>query len=162
NLPNDPNQGGFFYYPFGFSVASDGTLWVAQPNTGNVVHVGATGSLIQSYPVGGTPEWTAVRSDGQVFVSQEKGGLIQQLDPTSGKHTPFATAPGGLPFGLSFDGSGNLLVADPNVGIERFNGSGGLIQTISDFNAPIDAEVDPSGNVLASTAFATLDKFTSG
>jgi hypothetical protein len=46
--------------------------------------------------------------------------------------------------------------------VERFNSSGTLTQTISDFNAPIDAEVDPSGNVLAATAFNTLDKFTSG
>jgi sugar lactone lactonase YvrE len=164
NLPNDPNQGGFFFYPFGFAVASDGTLWVAQPNTGNVAHVSASGNLIRSYSVGGNPEWTAVRSDGQVFVSKVLGssGTIQQLDPASGQLTTFATDPGGLPFGLSFDGSGNLLVADPNVGVERFNSSGVLIQTISDFNAPIDAEVDPSGNVVVATFFNFVDKFTSG
>ncbi len=160
NLPNDTPTN-FFYYPFGFAVASDGSLWVAQPNTGNIVHLDASGNLIKSYAVGGNPEWTAVRSDGQVFVSQDANGTIQQLDPTSGNVTTFATDPAGLPFGLSFDASGNLLVADPLVGIERFNSSGTLIQTITDFNQPIDAEVDPSGNVLASTGFATLDKFTS-
>src|SRR5262249_11351983 len=36
HLPNDPNQGGFFYYPFGFAVAADGSFWVPQPNTGNI------------------------------------------------------------------------------------------------------------------------------
>jgi sugar lactone lactonase YvrE len=162
NLPADPNQGGFFFYPFGFAVATDGTLWVAQPNTGNVVHLNATGSLIKSYAVGGNPEWAAVRADGQVFISQGAGGIIQQLDPSSGNVSTFATDPAGLPFGLSFDASGNLLVADPNVGVEKFNTSGVLTQTISDFNQPLDVEVDPSGNILASTGFSTLDKFTSG
>jgi streptogramin lyase len=162
NLPNDPNQGGFFYYPFGFSIASDGTLWVAQPNTGNVVHLNASGTLIKSYSTGGSPEWTAVRSDGQVFISNDTGGLIQQLDPASGNLTTFATDPGGLPFGLSFTSSGDLLVADPNVGVERFNSSGLLTQTISDFNAPIDAEADPSGNIVVATFFNFVDRFTAG
>jgi streptogramin lyase len=161
-LPNDPNQGGFFFYPFGFSVASDGTLWVAQPNTGNVVHLDASGNLIRSYSTGGNPEWTAVRSDGQVFISQDSGGTIEQLDPGSGKITTFATDPGGAPFGLSFASSGDLLVADPNVGVERFNSSGTLTQVINDFNAAIDAEADPSGNILVGTFFNTVDKFTSG
>jgi streptogramin lyase len=107
NLPNDPNQGGFLYYPFGFAVASDGTLWVAQPNTGNVVHLGASGNLLQSYATGGSPEWTAVRSDGQVFISQASNGAILRLDPAGGNITTFATDPGGLPFGLSFDAAGN-------------------------------------------------------
>jgi streptogramin lyase len=161
NLPNDPNQGNFFFYPFGFSIASDGTLWVAQPNTGNVVHLDASGNLIKSYSTGGTPEWTAVRSDGQVFVSNEHGGVIQQLDPGSGNLTTFATDPAGSPFGLSFTTSGDLLVADPNVGVERFNSSGTLTQVINDFNAPLDVEADPSGNILAGNFFNSVDKFTS-
>jgi streptogramin lyase len=163
SLPNDPNQGGFFFYPFGFSVASDATLWVAQPNTGNVVHLDASGNLIRSYSIGpGTdPEWTAVRSDGQVFVSVTGNGTIEQLDPGTGTLTKFATDPAGVPFGLSFTSSGDLLVTDPNVGVERFNSSGTLTQTINDFNGAIDAEADPSGNILVGTFFNTVDKFTS-
>ena len=37
-LPDDLAEN-FFYYPYGFSVAADGTFWVAQPNSGNVAHV---------------------------------------------------------------------------------------------------------------------------
>jgi streptogramin lyase len=162
-LPNDTPASGF-YYPFGFAIASDGTFWVPQPNTGNVVHLGASGNLIMSYFIGsGTgPEWTAVRTDGQVFVSVTGKGTIQQLDPGTGKLTTFATDPGGLPFGLSFTSSGDLLVTDPNVGVERFNSSGNLTQVINDFNDAIDAEADPSGNILVGTVFNRVDKFTSG
>jgi streptogramin lyase len=159
HLPNDTPTN-FFYYPFGFSIASDSTLWVAQPNTGHVVHLDASGNLIKSYSTPSNPEWTAVRSDGQVFISNETGGIIQQLDPGSGKLTTFATDPGGLPFGLSFTSAGDLLVADPIVGVLRFNSSGKLTQTISDFNQPIDVGVDPSGNIVAGTGFGTVDRYT--
>jgi streptogramin lyase len=158
-LPNDPNQGGFFFYPFGFSIASDGTFWVAQPNTGNVVHLGAAGNLIHSYATPGVnPEWTAVRSDGQVFISA--GASILQLDPGSGNLTTFASDPGGLAFGLSFTSGGDLLVADPNVGVLRFNSAGTNTQVIQDFNGAIDAEADPSGNIVVDGFFNTVDRFT--
>src|SRR5262249_21725508 len=147
HLPNDTPTN-FFLYPYGFSVASDGTLWVAQPNSGHVIHVDSSGNLLKSYTVAGHPDWTAVRPDGQVFVSNETGSIIQQLDPVSGTVTTFATDPAGLPLGLSFTPSGDLLVADANVGVLRYNSAGSLIQVISDFHAPVDAEVDPSGNVL--------------
>jgi sugar lactone lactonase YvrE len=166
NLPND-GTGGFDYYPFGFSVASDGTIWVAQPNSGGVAHVGASGNLIQAYATGGIPEWTVVRSDGTVFISDVLTGNILELNPTSGNVTTFANDPAFTPLGLSFTPSGNLLVADPNAGVLVYNSAGGLTQVISDFNGAIDAGVDPSGNVLVSTGGGffsgpSLDKFTAG
>lgn len=161
HLPSDTPTNSFFY-PFGFSIASDGTLWVAQPNTNNVVHLDASGNLIHSYAtgLGSNPEWTEVRSDGQVFISLDGNGTIAKLDPGTGSITTFATDPAGLPFGESFTPSGDMLVADPNVGILRFNSVGVLTQVIDDFNAPIDTEVDPSGNVVAASFFNTVDRFT--
>jgi streptogramin lyase len=161
HLPND-TPANFFYYPFGFSVASDGTLWVAQPNSGNVIHVDAAGNLLNSYSVPGDPEWTAIRSDGQIFISNDTGGLIQKLDPGTGTLTTFATDPSGSPTGLSFTPSGDLLVADPNVGVLRYNSAGVNTQVIQDFNAALDAGVDSAGNVLVATFFNSVDKFTSG
>ena len=29
------------YYPYGFSIASDGTFWISQPNSQNIIHVDA-------------------------------------------------------------------------------------------------------------------------
>jgi len=64
-----------------------------QPNSGHVVHVDGSGNLIKSYSTGGFPEWTAVRSDGQVFISQISNGTVLQLDPGSGIITTFAIDP---------------------------------------------------------------------
>ena len=160
----DEATGNFYYYPFGFSIASDGSLWVAQPGDGNVIHLDPTGNLIQSYSLGSgaLPEWTAVRSDGQVFVSNENGAVIQQLDPGTGNLSTFAVDPAGLPFGLSFTASGDLLVTDPNFGVLRYDGSRALTQAIQDFNGAIDAEADPSGDVVVAGIYNTVDRFTSG
>ena len=29
------------YYPYGFSIASDGTFWIPQPNSENIIHLDA-------------------------------------------------------------------------------------------------------------------------
>src|SRR5947209_3458922 len=123
HLPNDSS--GFFFYPFGFTVAPDGTFWVPQPNSGNVAHVDASGNLIRSYFVGGDPADAAVRSDGQVFIANPYF-LVQQLDPASGSVTVFTNQPI-YPIGLTFasaGGNGNLLVSDFFNGVEYFNNSG--------------------------------------
>jgi hypothetical protein len=132
---------------------------VAQPNSGNVVHVDATGHLIQSYAIGGNPEWDTVRADGQVFVSNEKGGVIQRVDLTSGHVTTFATDPGTVPLGLNFTSSGTLLVADPNYGVLEYDTNGNLFNIVFDGGA-LDAQLDPNGNLFVANAnFGSIDKF---
>jgi hypothetical protein len=117
-----PDGGYYYYYPFGFDVAADGSLWVPQPNTGKVVHTDVSGNLLASYSVGGVPEAAAVRSDGQVFIANAGAGTVQQIDPVSGSTTVFAS---GLdPFGLSFTPSGDLWVSDYYQGVRRFDSGG--------------------------------------
>src|SRR5262249_30739139 len=155
HLPNDPNQGNFFFYPFGFGIAADGTLWVPQPNTGNIVHVDGSGNLIKSYSTGAgsNPEWAAVRSDGQVFISEETTASVLQLDPGTGNLTTFAVDPyGGLPFGLKFSPSGNLNVSDLFAGVLVYDTSGNLLNTAFDFGAN-DAQNDLAGNFLVANPF---------
>jgi streptogramin lyase len=155
-LPNDASSG--LYYPFGFEVAADGTLWVPQPNSGNVIHVDASGNLIQSYNVGGTPEDVAIRSDGQVFISNPAFGDIQQLDPASGNVTTFAYTYFGVPLGLHFAPGGNLVVAD-FYDVEQIDTSGNIVYDVFDFGAN-DAQVDPSGVLsVANFVFGEVDRF---
>jgi streptogramin lyase len=158
NLPNESSTG-FQYYPFGFDVAADGSIWVAGPNSGSIIHASATGSLIASYSVGGQPEWTAVRPDGTVLYTDDSTSSIYSLNPSTGIASFVASDPAGAPLGITVIPSGGFLVADPNYGILKYDGSGNLIQGIQDFNEPIDAQVDSSGNILAAAAFGTLDKF---
>jgi streptogramin lyase len=165
HLPNE-SATGIFFYPFGFDVAPDGTFWVAGPNSGSIIHADASGNLLNVYTVGGLPEWTAVRGDGKVYYSDTNASTINLLDPTTGSTSVFATDPFGTPLGVTVNPAGGIVVADPGAGILKYDGSGNLVLTIFDSDQPIDAQVDPSGNVLASTGGGffsgpTLDKFDS-
>jgi hypothetical protein len=164
HLPNEPFGIGFFY-PFGFDVAPDGTFWVPQPNSGNVIHTDASGNLIRSYSLGLSvpiPEDVAVRADGQVLIASTNAGRVQQLDPVSGAVTTFASV--SVPVGLSFaasGGNGDLLVSDFSSGVRFFNSSGVQDKFIPVFGAN-HSEDDLSGNVFVPTVFAaTLRKFDS-
>jgi hypothetical protein len=162
HLPNDTPAVGF-YYPYGFAVtgtAANVSFWVPQPNSGNIIHVDASGNLIQKYSTGSgsNPEWAAVRSDGQVFIAEETKSSILQLDPGTGNLTTFVTDSSGLPFGMKFDASNNLYVADIFNGAQVYNTSGTLINTVLDFGAN-DVKLDPTGNVMiANPTFGSLDK----
>ena len=51
-LPTDEaNQ--FFYYPYGFSIAADGSFWIAQPNSENIIHLDSSYNEIASYATTG-------------------------------------------------------------------------------------------------------------
>ena len=130
NLPNQAYTDDY-YYPFGFKVASDGTFWVPQPSTGDVIHVDNSGNLIRSYYVGGNPEDVTVRADGQVFIANGGISQVQQLDPSSGNVTTFLTDYSD-PFSVTFaqaGGNGDLVVTDFSsyYGVNYYNSSTGSL-----------------------------------
>jgi sugar lactone lactonase YvrE len=160
HLPPDGAFSFNFYYPFGFDVAADGSLWVPQPNTHNVIHTDASGNLLASYSVGGVPEDVAVRADGQVFVANTGLGSVQRIDPGSGTVSVFAT---GItsPLGLNFTPGGDLWVSDVNLGVRRFDSGGHQVQFIA-ASGVIDPQVDPAGNLFVThPGIGTVDKYDS-
>jgi hypothetical protein len=96
-LPNGAN--GFYYYPFGFDVASDGSLWVPDPNSDTISHLDANGNLIQSYTLYDStdnyyvnnPETAQIGPDGAVYIGSGGGySYVFRLDPGTGNVTQFA------------------------------------------------------------------------
>ncbi len=159
-LPDDPADSGF-YYPYGFDIASDGSFWVAQPNSGNVVHVTPTGGLIASYPVSPDPEMVAVSPlTGHVAVADESeffSGLFD-LDPTTG-NVSFFSEPIFLPAGLNFTPSGNLWAADIFGSLTQLDSNYNVLQQIFVNGEPNDTEADANGNIWATLplSFTTFE-----
>jgi hypothetical protein len=157
HLPNDYGYG--YYYPFGFDVAPDGTLWVPKPNSAHLVHLDGTGNVLRDYFVGGLLEDVAVRADGQVFLANQYGSVLQ-LDPASGTVSRFVSL--NLPYGVTFaasGGNGDLVVSDFYYGVRFFNSSGIQDKFIPAYYAN-HAENDASGNVFVpSYALDSLRKF---
>ncbi len=154
-LPNDPANN-FYYYPYGFAVASDGSFWVAQPNSGNVAHVSPTGSLIASYSVGGIPEAVSIRSDGEILVSQTYYGEVQVLDPSSGSVSTFVSSD--EPYMLNPAGSGGNWIGDFDEGGIRVDNNGNFLQQAG-YLGTIQNQNDPSGNIWSSNAYGYLYQF---
>ena len=82
--------------PTASAIAPDGTFWVAQPNSGNIIHVDASGNVLATFATGmTTPESAAVRADGQIVVSgfaNYSTGDSVLLDPSTGNTTTFTSA----------------------------------------------------------------------
>ena len=66
-LPDDNANYGY-YYPYGFSIDSDGSFWIPQPNSGNIIHLDPSDNEIASYSTGGMmPESASIGTDGNVY-----------------------------------------------------------------------------------------------
>jgi hypothetical protein len=160
-LPPDPANN-FFYYPYGFSIAADGTFWVSQPNSENIIHVDAKGNLLSSFSTAGVlPESATVRPDGNVYFagygSNSATTGIYLLSPSLGTYALFATQPS--PDMTQVAATGGVWSGDFFDGAQRFDTGGNLKQTVGYFGA-IAAQTDPSGNVWNSNfAYGDLFRF---
>jgi hypothetical protein len=159
-LPDDQADLGYFY-PFGFDVAPDGTLWVPQPNSGNVVQVDSTGALLASYNVGLQPQDASVGGNGTVFISYSdfNTGMseVLQLDPTTGNLTTFVPATEGSPVELNATADGGLWLGDVFDAL-KFDNIGQLAQQIFEYPA-LDAQPDPSGGPWIAAFYNGLAKY---
>ena len=78
----------------GFDVAPDGTFWVTQPNSGNIVHIDPMGKVIATYALnaGAIPIDAAFNPDnGLVYFTDDNansvrsiGSGVQPCDPDAG------------------------------------------------------------------------------
>jgi extracellular elastinolytic metalloproteinase len=143
-----PDIGPDFFHPFGFDVAPDGTIWVTQLNSGNVVHATATGELIASYFVGGLPVDVAIGADGIAYVSNPGIFEVQRLDTSTSAVTTFASFVS--PIGINVTAGGEVIVSDSNGAVNRYDSAGNLLQSIFHFSAE-DSQNDPSGNIWSSS-----------
>ena len=83
-LPAD-NSNYYYYYPYGFSIAPDGSFWIPQPNSGNIIHLDASGNELASYSTNGLmPESASIGTDGNVYFSTTIGN-VYQLNTTIGR-----------------------------------------------------------------------------
>jgi hypothetical protein len=158
-LPNDSgNQ--FLLYPFGFSVASDGTFWVPQANNAVILHLDASGNVLNSFAVGGAPEDTATESNGHILIANANLGIVQDLDPSTGNVTTFASGFSAA-LAVSVTPSGNVWVSDPNFSqVSEYSSTGTFITSVTDFNGPLDAQNDLSNNLFIAGFFTgTVDKY---
>ncbi len=148
-----------FDFPNGFTLASNGTLYVADSGnntirkidtSGNVTTIAGTASVAGGSTNGhGTaasfnfPTGITVDASGNLFVADDGNNLIRKIDP-SGNVTTFAgsgaqgsangagaTASFNAPHGIVVDASGNLYIADSGNNLIRKIDANGNVTTIA-------------------------------
>jgi hypothetical protein len=150
-LPTD-NANNSWYYPYGFSIAPDGSFWLPQTNSGNIIHLDSSYNLIGSYSAGGyLPESASVGTDGNVYFSTTVGN-VYQLNTTNSSVNFFA--PTSSPFGTLTStapaGSG-IWAADYYNGGLQYDYSGNLLKQVG-FYGTNQALNDPGGNIWTPNA----------
>jgi YVTN family beta-propeller protein len=98
--------------PPGAVSAADGSLWVADPTTGQVSRIDpATGTEVAQIPVGGEPGPMA-SGGGAIWVADTSSGTVTRIDPARNSVAQTITLPWTHPSAIAF-GVGRVWVADP-------------------------------------------------
>lgn len=113
------------------------------------------------------PKGLAVNA-GFLYVANSGANAIVKFPVGGGGSSPFSTSGLSGPYGITFDGAGNLLVANyTSSTIQKVNGGTGLPiapfpVTSPNMNGPFDVVVDGTGNLYASSHNNnTIQKFDS-
>ena len=81
-LPVD-NSNYYYYYPYGFSIAPDGTFWCLSPTAAISSTWMPAATSSPATPTGGyMPESASIGTDGNVYFSTTIGN-VYQLNPTT-------------------------------------------------------------------------------
>jgi subtilisin family serine protease len=162
-LPDDPANS-FFFYPFLFEVAADGTMWVPQVNAGNLIHVAADGSELDSVSISGNQRDVTVGADGLVYVTTFDFStgvcVIVQVDPGTGTVSSFVPFTGFDSYGINATADGKFWVSDFNGGASRYDSTGAADRLVPWF-AAVDAQQDPGDGLWISAFFNGIAKFDS-
>lgn len=154
NLPVD-NANNFWYYPYGFSIAPDGTFWLSQPNSQNIIRIDASGNLLASYSTAGmVPESASIGADGNVYftgVNGPDGTAIYQLNTGSGSVNCFAFSPAANLTTTAPGGSG-IWTGDTNSAALQYDYSGNLQRQVGFYGAE-QAQNDQYGGVWTTNTY---------
>ena len=94
------------------------------------MHVIRAGTLLATYSIGSNPDDAAVGPDGNIYISQVFERLRRCFQSVDWRRaTEFASSP--FPLNLTWSAAGDLWVGDLDNGVEEFDTSGNLINTMA-------------------------------
>jgi sugar lactone lactonase YvrE len=131
----------------------DGTLWVSDPDSGNVEHLTARGQVLQRFPDAQAPEGMVAIGGSIVLAEQRTNRLVVFTPPSPTRSTvltlPARGAADGVD-GIGFDpGSGRLLIPDsPHGTLLTATLDGAVVRTLATgLGRDVAATVGPDGAV---------------
>jgi len=161
-------------FPQGLSLDGAGNLLIADTGHNRVRRVDAVSNIISTV-VGGLARPVRVVADavGNLFITESISNRIRRVDATSGVITTFAGTGGfgyagdngpatsatlANPYGINFDRSGNLLIADAkNDRLRQVDATTNVITTVAGASGPRDYDLPALQASLSAVGQVVID-----
>jgi trimeric autotransporter adhesin len=161
-------------FPQGLSLDSAGNLLIADTGHNRIRRVDAVSNIISTV-VGGLARPVRVVADavGNLFITESISNRIRRVDATSGVITTFAGTGGfgyagdngpatsatlANPYGINFDRSGNLLIADAkNDRLRQVDATTNVITTVAGASGPRDYDLPALQASLSGVGQVVID-----
>ena len=136
-----------------------GNLYVVDIPNGRIFRISPQGDWAVVTEYDGEPNGLKIRKDGQIFIADYKNGIMQ-LDPASGKVTPFVTRRRLEPFkgcndlvfarngDIFFTDQGQTGYQDPTGRVFKFTAGGELRQVLGGIPSPNGLVFNPAEKIL--------------
>jgi ABC-type transport system substrate-binding protein/DNA-binding SARP family transcriptional activator len=131
-------------------VSAAGSIWVAEPDAGEVIRIDQSSGNLERIPVGGTPSALAAGGSA-VWVTSVPGAVVKRIDPATNAVTRSIDLGGARASAIAF-GFGLLWVADTTdetlLGFDPVTGA---------LKAPISLDLQPEALVVGAGALWVSD-----
>jgi sugar lactone lactonase YvrE len=149
--------------PQGLVIAPDGRVYVSVTGSGSIVRIdpAATPPAVATFATGlSEPSQLAMNTGDALVVAERSANRVTRIainaDGTAGARTMLAAGFSG-PWGVTWDGAGNLLVSNEYGNtVDRVAPDGTVTRgVISGYNAPLDMRFDAAGRLWVGQYFGT-------
>jgi sugar lactone lactonase YvrE len=130
--------------PFGNTVASNGTLWVADVAGDQIFNLSEAGTLLETVGTTFEPSDLVVAGDGSLYVTGFRDGNVYHLSPTGAVLGEFSIGQYSDGIGLSPDGASLFL--DATTGMDQYSTGGTSLYAfgINSISTPLFLTVVPA------------------
>ena len=142
----------------------DGVLYVANPAWGTVAEVKPNGEIRTLVTGLSNPRQAVVGPDDKIYVTSETGNAIVRFNPDgTGIERTFSTAVT-RPYGLAFDGAGNLYVSSRQVAgsVVKLDAAGAKLDEVTGFTLPEAIGFNAAGDLFVAEDAGPIRRLPAG
>ena len=139
------SSGNGFSGPESIVFDASGNAYVGNSGNNKIFKLSSTGALLATYTTASNTDWIDLAADQKTLIYSDESSVIRKLDTTTLVNTVFASV-GGANYAKRIRPNGDLMVANQDGNVYRFNASGALQQTYAvGLGSVFALNLDPDG-----------------
>ncbi len=125
---------------------ASGNAYIGNANAGKITKVSSSGALLANFTTLQNTDWIDLAADQKTLIYSNEGSVIRKLDTTTLVDTVFASGVGINSYAKRIRPNGDLMVANSDGKVYRYNSSGVLQQTYAvGLGSVFALNLDPDG-----------------